>query len=164
MRGFLKLSAPLLLVALQSASAQIGSGLTLAEAPMPHCDDPGQNDPYQGRSLYNKATGVCDKINICHGTGAEANPWIKITVSRSAEGGTGQGQGGLPGHTGFEHNEYDGVTGKRPDYYPSTYSVPNPNGAGNTYGSIDEGCNFIPYVRSVFTERRPCLTGAACST
>lgn len=157
MISFMKnVSVALLLVALQPASAAIGKGLTLAEAPMPDCNDIGQNDPFQGRSLINKATGICDKINICHGTGSETNPWIMITVAKGADNG-------LPGHTGIEHNAFDGVTGKRPDYYPDTYSVPNPNGAGNSYGTIDGNCNFKEYFKAELT-RGVCLQGNACRT
>lgn len=145
MPKFLKLSAPLLLLALlPSGEAQndlFDIQKTLYGAPIPDCGDPGQNESFQGRPLTNKK-GECDKINICHGTaggGQDTYKWNLITVSRSSNGG-------LPGHRGYNHNLYEGK-GKLPDYYPGGVSVPNPNGAGKYYGRIDEACNFVPDPR-----------------
>ena len=129
---------------------------TLYKAPVPNCGDLGQEESFQGQDLK-KSNGECFRINICHGTaggGPGVYKWNQITVGRSQSG-----NGGLPGHRQENHNDYDGV-GKLPDYYPGQIAVPNPNGAGKYYGSMDEGCNFVPHP----CEPEPAtLPGPECS-
>ena len=132
--------------------------LTLYGLDVPACNTPGQVVAFQGAPLFDgdgsgsydgSDPNRCHRINICHGTGGGGQQqfkWNLITVSRSANGD-------IPGHTGYDHNEYDGK-GKLPDYYPSTasrnpngagqYYVPKPNGDAQLYGSLDENCNWVP--------------------
>jgi len=102
--------------------------------PFPECGDPGQNESFQGTALINNK-GECQKVNICHGNAGFG--WNRITVDRDAIGVNNNGQGG---HAKFEHN--DPSKNKRNDYFPSTTSVPNPNGAGIN-GALDSNCGFV---------------------
>jgi len=95
----------------------------------PECGEVGQNEAFQGADLINKK-GECARVNICHGNAGFG--WVKNTVSRSSIEKES-------GHANFEHN--DPSKNKRPDYFPNTYSVPNPNGAGKN-GYLDDNCNF----------------------
>mgnify|MGYP000346386913 CR=1 FL=1 len=68
-------------------------------------------------------------MNICHGNAGHG--WNSQTVDRSAL---------KEGHAGYEHNLES--KNKRPDYFPGSISVPNPNGAGNK-GHIDDNCGWV---------------------
>ncbi|CAB9503866.1 Hemolysin-type calcium-binding [Seminavis robusta] len=112
-------------------------GLTLYEVasqniPYPYCGCLGQEEPLQGQSLFNNK-GECHKVNICHGNAGHG--WNKQTVSRASLDPTKTN-----GHAGFNHNKPG--ANKRPDYFPGTKSVPNPNGAGKNSGMLDGDCGF----------------------
>lgn len=123
----------------QDGTVEFLPGMTLwewavSETPWPLCGTPGQNEPFQGRSLTNTA-GECDKINICHGNAGFG--WNRITVARDSLGEPTAAD--AAGHAEEEHNK---MHNKRADYFPMTESVPNPNGAGIN-GYLDENCGFV---------------------
>ena len=92
---------------------------------------PGQEQPFQGANPLWDGT-KCARVNICHGNAGFG--WNPITVSKASLDERKDN-----GHSGKQHNNRNN---RRPDYFPSTTSVPNLNGAGN-HGAFDENCNFI---------------------
>lgn len=96
----------------------------IAAGKIPDCDDPGQTLAAQGVALTHND---CNKINICHGTGADGK-WVLNTVARN----------GLAGHSVVAHSNRGN---DKVDYFPGVV-VENPFGAAYPYppaklGKID---------------------------